>query len=269
MTGRSKGFKFTVVRAPSSRHFQRFLCRTEKKERKDKNKERKSYGKNPPPHFLLFENPKRLKKEKKKRSSNRFGSVIQYLEDGPAGNYIILFFCSKKKQKSAVWGMKEAKVFGDKLLLMDINGLLAQGKLYNMASALWVNLEKVGGWIGRMMIAWLGILYGTESGIRPSLATFHRSSFFFFFSFSLSQYNVGAAGIVLLVFRTDNWTEILLKNNKYYDPYTIVCSVWERRWKPNSVNPLPNKEQNKRKTKTKYPGHKNRRRNSTEYNWFE
>jgi hypothetical protein len=36
---------------------------------------------------------------------------------------------------------------------MDINGLLAQGKLYNMASALWVNLEKVGGWIGRMMIA--------------------------------------------------------------------------------------------------------------------
>jgi hypothetical protein len=67
--------------------------------------------------------------------------------------------------------------FGDKLLLMDINGLLAQGKLYNMASALWVNLEKVGGWIGRMMIAWLGILYGTESGIRPSLATFHRSFF--------------------------------------------------------------------------------------------
>jgi hypothetical protein len=61
MTGRSKGFKFTVVRAPSSRHFQRFLCRTEKKERKD----RKSYGKNPPPHFLLFENPKKLKKEKK------------------------------------------------------------------------------------------------------------------------------------------------------------------------------------------------------------
>lgn len=50
-------------------------------------------------------------KKKKKRSSNRFGSVIQYLEDGPAGNYIILFFCSEKKQKSAVWGMKEAKVW--------------------------------------------------------------------------------------------------------------------------------------------------------------
>jgi hypothetical protein len=48
------------------------LCRTEKKERKD----RKSYGKNPPPHFLLFENPKRLKKEKKKFQSFWFGNTI-------------------------------------------------------------------------------------------------------------------------------------------------------------------------------------------------